>query len=62
MPFQENLEQRRMIGRRSETVLHHDVAGGRYRVAGIVGKSSLMAQQLFHGDVVVPLVLDAVII
>ncbi len=51
-----------MIGRRSETVLHHDVAGGRYRVTSIVGKSSLMAQQLFHGDVVVPLVLDAVII
>ena len=43
-------------------VLHHDVAGGRYRVAGIVVETSLMAQQLFYGDVVISLVLDTVVV
>ena len=43
-------------------VLHHDVAGGRYRVTGIVVETSLMAQQLFYGDVVISLVLDTVVV
>ena len=60
--LQENLEQGRVIWRRSEMVLHHDVAGGRYRVAGIIVETRLMAQQLFYGNVVISLVLDAVVI
>ena len=62
MALQENLEQGRVIWRRSEMVLHHDVAGGRYRVAGIIVETRLMAQQLFYGNVVISLVLDAVVI
>ena len=60
--LQENLEQGRVIRWRFEMVLHHDVAGGRYRVTGIVVETSLMPQQLFYGDVVISLVLDTVVV
>ena len=62
MALQENLEQGLMVWRSSEMVLHHDVAGRGYRVAGIVVETCLMAQQLFYGDVVVSLVLDTVVV
>ena len=62
MALQEKLEQGLMVWRSSEMVLHHDVAGRGYRVAGIVVETCLMAQQLFYGDVVVALVLDTVIV
>ena len=60
--LQENLEQGRVIRWRLKMVLHHDVAGGRYRVTGIVVETCLMAQQLFYGDVVISLVLDTVVV
>ena len=54
MTLQENPEQGRVVGRGGEAVLHHDVTGGGYRVAGIVVETCLVAQQLLYGDVVVP--------
>ena len=62
MALQQNPEQRLVVGRSSEAVLHHDVSGGGYRVAGVVVETRLMAKQLLHGDVVISLVLDAIII
>ena len=49
--LEQDSHQRFVVGRRGQTVLHHDVSRGEHRVARPVVEACLMAQQLLHGDV-----------
>ena len=60
MTAQDNAQQRSVVGWGGEAVLLHDVACGEDGVAGIIGESCLMSEQLLHCDVIVALVLYGV--
>ena len=56
MSAQHYAQQSAMVGWGGEVVLLHYVASREYGVACIIGKSSLVSQQLFDGDVEVSFV------